>query len=289
MIEVVSLSLGSPDRNRTAEIRFGDERVRIRRIGVDGSYDLARSRLERLDGRVQAIGLGGINFAYRSRGRAWPMPGAQSLRKAVRDTPVVDGSGFKDWIEPLAATSLPQGETALVVSMLDRPLVAAALRARGYRTFVGDSTFALGVPLWPTPEAFHAMACATMPILRLLPLRAVYGRRTARAELRKSRWNVIWGDVKLLRRHPVAMAGATMVVGSAREEDVKWLARCGVSRVLSAAPPIGGETFGANVWEAVITAVYGKLPSQSQMLETWRSAMGAASAFRLFDALHATG
>lgn len=269
MIEVVSVSLGGAERDRTATLRLGGERVRIRRIGCSGDYGLAARLLAQLDGTVGAIGLGGLNFAYRVRGRTWPMPGAVPLRRAVRRTPLVDGCGFKDRVEPQAASALLGGGQALVVSVLDRPAAAAALAAAGYRVRVGDAHFALGLPIWPTEATFNALATVAMPILRHLPREVVYGPRETADAGGQARWEVIWGDVQLLRRRPVALGGATVVAGSLREEDARWLRKCGVRSVIGASPPVEGEVFGANVWEAVLAAISGRALGPDEIESVW--------------------
>lgn len=271
MIDVVSVSLGSAARDRTAVLRVAGQAVRLRRIGCGGDYSLAGRLLREMDGAVGAIGLGGLNFAYRLHGRNWPMPGAERLRQAVRRTPLVDGSLYKDLIEPRAAAALPGHGRALVVSMLDRPAAGPALEAVGYAVQAGDAHFALGVPLWPSETAFTALARVAMPLLRHLPRTAVYGpREHAEGERpRSERWDVIWGDVQLLRRRPVAVSDATFVCGSLRQEDARWLREHGVYALIAPSPPIDGEVFGANVWEAMLAALYGRTLRPEEIGKAW--------------------
>lgn len=274
MIEVVSVSLGSRRRDRSVIVQLGGEPLRIRRFGCDGDYRLAEDLLRRWDGRVGAIGLGGLNFAYRLGSRQWAMPGATRLRRTVLRTPLVDGSHFKDAVEPQVAKALTGPGSALVVSMLDRPAAAKALHQAGYSVRAGDAHFALGLPIWPTPAAFSAMAGAAMPVLRHLPRSTVYGQRSAEAQPSAARWDVIWGDVQLVRRRPVPLQGATFVSGSLRAEDADWLRRMGLSRVIAPSPPIGGEVLGANVWEAVLAALHGTALEGPRLLDAWRTAAG---------------
>ena len=58
MKEVVSVSLGSSSRDRRIRLKIGTETVRIGRIGTDGDIRKAKNWIRRLDGRVDAIGLG---------------------------------------------------------------------------------------------------------------------------------------------------------------------------------------------------------------------------------------
>ncbi|MDA8345254.1 MAG: hypothetical protein M0Z66_07205 [Thermaerobacter sp.] len=255
--------------------------MRIRRIGCAGDYAMAARLLSRLDGTVGAIGLGGLNFAYRLRGRSWPMPGAERLRSMVRRTPFVDGSCFKDVIEPQAASALPGHGQALVVSLLDRPAAGSALAAVGYRVQVGDAHFALGVPVWPSQSTFAVLAGAAMPLLRHLPREAVYGPRQDRTRTMDAHWEVIWGDVQLLRRRPIGLRGATIVCGSLRTDDARWLRERGVRELIAPSPPVNGEVLGANLWEAVLAALYGRALGQDEIGAAWRAVQGSGGWFTI--------
>ncbi len=274
MIDVVSVSLGAPGRDRDTVVRVGGDAVRVRRVGCNGDYEKAQRFLSELDGKVGAIGLGGLNFSYRTQEKTWPMPGATRLRQAVRLTPLVDGSGFKDAIEPQAAQALPGKGRALVVSVLDRPAAARALAAAGYRVQAGDPHFALGMPIWPSDARFQAMAAVAMPILRHLPRGAVYGERPDRTERQPARWDVIWGDVQLLRRHPVGLGGAILIGGSLRSDDADWLRQRGVRMLIAASPPVDGEVFGANVWDAILAALHGRALRRDEMEDAWTALYG---------------
>lgn len=290
MIEAASVSLGPSHRDRAFVIRLGGEMLRIRRIGCDGSYRRALAAVSELDGRVGAIGLGGINFRYRLDGLLWPMPGAERLRRAARVTPVVDGSAFKDMVEPCAVGLLPPGpRRALAVSALDRPAVARALADAGYAVRVGDAWFALGLPIFPDLPLFRRLAQAGMPLLRHLPLRTVYGGRRTGILGPSPRFDIVWGEVGLLRRRPVALRGVSVVTSSVRRDDVEWLRCSGVSLVVAASPPVLGEGFGANVWEAAIAALSGRPLRGEELGSAFRGMVGRVGWVVPFDAPHPTG
>lgn len=290
MIEVVSVSLGPSRRDRSFVVRLGGEALHVRRIGCDGCYRKALAVISALDGQVGAIGLGGINFGYRLGGMRWPMPGAERLRRAARRTPLLDGSTFKDAVEPQTVGLLPvRSGRALAVSALDRPAVAQALAAAGFAVRVGDAWFALGLPLFPDLAAFRRLARAGMPFLRHLPLRTVYGGRGEKAARSACAFDVVWGEIGLLRRRPVALGGVSLVTSSVRRDDVEWLRCSGVRRVIAASPPVAGEGFGANVWEAAITALAGRLLRGEEFCRAFRDLTGRVGWVVPFDAPHPTG
>lgn len=289
MMEVVSISLGPSERDRTVVIRIAGERVRVRRIGTDLSYLRALAAIRELDGRVAAMGLGGINLSYRLDGRSWSMPGARVLLSAARCTPIVDGSEYKDAVEPLAVSELsPCGGTALAVSMLDRPRIPAVLRSAGYGVRVGDPWFALGIPMFPEPRGFESLARASMPLLSRIPLSRVYGERALRPSC-SVRFDVVWGDLRLLRRRPIALQNVSVVTSSLRLNDVEWLRRSGAGRIISVTPPVRGEGYGANVWEAVMVALGGRRLSGPELRTAFQKLMGRVGWSWPFDHPELTG
>ena len=99
MKTVVSVSLGSSKRDHQAEIDILGEKVHLSRRGVDGQFKDAVALLQELDGKVDAIGLGGIDIYLRSRRKSYELKDGLRLRAAAKRTPVVDGSGLKDTLE----------------------------------------------------------------------------------------------------------------------------------------------------------------------------------------------
>jgi len=59
---VVSVSLGSSKRDSTAQAVFLGEEFILERVGTDGDMQKAVQKIGELDGRVDAIGLGGIDL-----------------------------------------------------------------------------------------------------------------------------------------------------------------------------------------------------------------------------------
>ena len=99
MKKVVSVSLGSASRDHRAEVELLGERFDISRVGTDGSIDKAIAKLKELDGTVDAIGLGGIDvYLYAGQDR-YALRDGLRLLEAVKNTPVVDGSGLKNTLE----------------------------------------------------------------------------------------------------------------------------------------------------------------------------------------------
>ncbi|MDH7571343.1 MAG: quinate 5-dehydrogenase, partial [Armatimonadota bacterium] len=98
-LRVVSVSLGSSRRDHHVETEMLGRRVRIERIGVDGDYHRACALIAELDGKVDAIGLGGTDLYLVAGNRRYVVEQSRRLAASAKVTPVVDGSGLKNTLE----------------------------------------------------------------------------------------------------------------------------------------------------------------------------------------------
>src|ERR1700682_132325 len=106
MKKIVSVSLGSSSRDHHANVELLGEQFDISRIGTDGSLDRAIAKLKELDGTVDAIGLGGIDVYLYAGTDRYALRDGLRLLDAVKQTPVVDGSGLKNTLERHAVAYL---------------------------------------------------------------------------------------------------------------------------------------------------------------------------------------
>src|ERR1700694_846520 len=166
MKKVVSVSLGSSTRDHRVLVRWLGEELDIQRIGFDGSLDKAIAKLRELDGKVDAIGLGGIDVYLYAGTKRYALRDGLRMLEAVKKTPVVDGSGLKNTLERETVRYLQsqnvidfRGLPVLMVSALDRFGMAQALVEAGAQVTFGDFIFALGIdkPVKTLPE-FEALA-----------------------------------------------------------------------------------------------------------------------------------
>lgn len=269
----VSVSLGSPRRDHASVMRLLGETVRLERIGTDGDVARAAALCRRLDGEVDAIGIGGTNLALELAGRTYPLAAAGRIVAGVRRTPCVDGRALKAALEgDLAAfverrigAELP-ARRALFASGVDREAMANGFIAAGYEYAYGDLMFGLGIPVAIRSAAtFTRLGRCLLPAVRRAPLHMLYplgaAQETPRPRFpRWYRWaTVLCGDCLYLKRHaPDDLAGKVIVTNTTTPGDLEFFRRRGVRYLVTATPRIEGRTYGTNMMEAALVAAAGK-------------------------------
>lgn len=274
MKKIVSVSLGSSTRDHRVEVDWLGERLDIRRIGFDGSLDRAIAALEDLDGKVDAIGLGGIDVYLYAGTQRYALRDGLRMLAAVKVTPVVDGSGLKNTLERETIGYLQrhgivdfQGLPVLMVSALDRFGMAAALVAAGADVTFGDFIFALGIdkPVKTLPE-FEALAEKYLPDACKLPFQFFYptGKKQERAPEPKfpqyyAAARLIAGDFHFIRQHmPDDLSRKTIITNTVTPHNHDELRQRNLARLITTTPNFAGRSFGTNVIEAAMIAILGK-------------------------------
>src|SRR5690625_6617517 len=95
----VSVSLGSPGRDSSGVIPLLGEYVQIERHGSGGSIETARQLIRELDGKVDALGLGGTDIYLQAAGRRYYLRDGVRLAREAGTTPIVCGAGLKDSLD----------------------------------------------------------------------------------------------------------------------------------------------------------------------------------------------
>ena len=266
------MSLGSSGRDHKVEIELLGEKVLIERIGTDGDPARARRIFAELDGKVDALGLGGSDLSMGSASRAYRLHAAHKLVEDVRQTPVVDGRGLKhtlerwcvQYIEGQIGAAL-QPKRALVNVAVDRYGMAQGLVEAGYETAFGDLFFALGIPivvrrLW----LLELLTLVLGPVVGRLPIHMFYptGEKQLETVPRLTRWydwaTIIAGDCAYTKRHmPPELPGKTILTNTTTEADVERFRGAGVRYLITTTPRFEGRSFGTNMMEAALVAVAG--------------------------------
>jgi hypothetical protein len=274
---IVSVSLGSSRRDKRSEVEIAGERFLIERIGTDGDLRRFQSLFAELDGKVDALGIGGADLHIWVGNRRYTFRSIQKLVSVAKKTPVVDGSGLKNTLEREAVRWLQaQGiidfsrSTVLLVAAVDRFGMAQELARCARQVIYGDFVFAIGLPIpirsYRTVEWLGRML---LPIITRLPFQWFYPtgekqeQRTPRAPRLFQQADVIAGDWHYIRRYmPDQLPGKRVITNTVRRADVELLRQAGVAQLITTTPVIEGETFATNVMEGVIVALTGRHPDE---------------------------
>jgi hypothetical protein len=271
---VVSVSLGSSGRDHRAQVTLMGEEFDISRVGTDGKLDAAIAMVRELDGRVDAIGLGGIDVYLYAGSHRYALRDGLRLLEAAKTTPIVDGSGLKNTLERKAVGFMQdelsidlRGKRVLMVSALDRFGMAQALVDAGADVLFGDFIFALDkdMPVRDLHE-FEQLAEKYLPDACKLPFQFFYPTGKKQEKPPEPKYpqyyqdaQIIAGDFHFMRQFmPERLDGKIVLTNTVTSANVDELAERGVALLITTTPDIAGRSFGTNVLEAALVALLGK-------------------------------
>jgi hypothetical protein len=277
MKRIVSVSLGSSKGNKSHEVDILGERFTIERIGTDGDLIKFRDMFTELDGKVDALGVGGADVYYVAGKRRYVVRQIKKLIAGAKTTPVLDGSGLKHTLERETIHELQRSgevdfakERVLLVSAVDRYGMAQALYEHCPNVVCGDLMYGIGLPFRIRRYGtVKFLAAVLLPIITRLPFKWFYPTgekqetRTPKFTFAFDEATIVAGDKHIIRRYaPDDLTGKTIITQSIRKMDVDWLKASGVKRLITTTPEMGGETFATNVMEGVIVTIAGKRPEE---------------------------
>jgi hypothetical protein len=277
MKKVVSISLGTPQRDKKSTATILGQEFEISRVGVDGDLKRYRQMFIDLDGKVDALGVGGADIYVVVDQDRYVLRQIADLVSGAKVTPVVDGSGLKHTLERETIRTLAREGTVdfrnhptLLVSAADRFGMAQALVEQGGPVAFGDLNFGLGINL-PIRKYAHVKTLGRilLPIISRLPFKWIYPtgekqlQRTPKYPKLWAESDIIAGDWHYIRRYaPDDLTGKTVITNTLRQADIDLLRSWHVARAITTTPLIGGETFATNVMEGVVVTLLGKRPDQ---------------------------
>ena len=277
MKHVVSVSLGSSTRDHQVRVNLFGEEFLVERIGMDGDLKKMKETIQRLDGKVDAMGLGGITALFPVGGKTFFLRSARPLLETARQTPLVDGTGWKKVLERQVILELDRqgiipvrGKKALLTVAFDRYSMAQAFAELDCDLSCGDLIFSFGFPyLMKGFKTFHRVVQAIAPAVCLLPFAWLYptGKKEEYVEDAKkyARYyqeaDIIAGDYLYIQRYmPYQLEGKIIITNTVTQRIVQDLKARGVKTLVTTTPNLGGRSFGSNVIQAVIIAYLGKNP-----------------------------
>lgn len=275
MKKVISISLGSSERNHKVIENINNQEFYIERIGTDGSKEKAIQLIQEMDGKVDAFGMGGTDLYVYAGGRRYTFRESQQIAAAAKLTPIVDGSGLKNTLERRVVSYLQKNryvefinKKVLIVCAVDRFGLAEALANAGCSAVYGDLMFALGLPIpVRSLSGLAKLARIMAPIITKMPIKMFYptGREQDAIKPKFKKYfdeaDIIAGDFLFIRRNmPDNLDGKTIITNTVTQKDIDLLKKRGTSVLVTTTPEMQGRSFGTNVIEAVLVALAGKKP-----------------------------
>ena len=273
MKQVVSVSIGSSKRNHEATFEIMDEEFLIKRIGTDGDIDKAIEIIKSLDGKVDAIGLGGIDFYLFSKSHRYIIQDSKKFFTATKQTPILDGSGLKNTLERRVIRQLQENnivdfttKKVMVVCGMDRFGMADEIEKLTSDVVIGDVMFALGIgiPLHSL-NSLDKVAKVIGPIAMRLPFSVLYPTGKSQEKVVEKygkyyHWaDVIAGDFPTRRSSDLKdLMGKIIITNTTTKEDLEELKQRGVELLVTTTPELNGRSFGTNVMESMLVALSGK-------------------------------
>ena len=273
MKRAVSISLGSPSRDKKVVTELLGEEVQIERIGTDGDEKKAYQLFCELDGKVDAFGVGGIDLYIHALKKDYPLYAGLKLIKDVKHTPVVDGGGLKATLESRVMQDVEkelgdiiQPRTAFLVAGMTRSGMTESFLKAGYKCTFGDLMFGLGIPIpITTVPMVNLVAAVLLPIVGRMPIKMLYPTGEKQLEVVPKYIkhyldnSVIAGDWIYIKQHcPEDISGKMIITNTTTAEDVVFLKNRNARYLVTTTPVLDGRSFGTNMFEAALVAAAGK-------------------------------
>lgn len=281
MKRVLSVSLGSRERDHAVELSLLGETIVVERRGTNGDLRRAVALYREFDGKVDAFGVGGIEFYMPVEGRRYYWRDARQVRAAVQQSKVGDGNGVRPLLGAAAVRALEthlnaegrslRGMKVLKTTAVARYSLAKDLVAAGCVVTFGDFLFTLQLPiplrsLWST----RTLGAVLLPVVTQMPYRWVYSIGDEQVSTPKSKWakyyadaEVIAGDYLQIRAFmPADLRGKIVITNTTTARDVEDLRARGVHLLVTETPRLSGRSFGSNVIEGILLALMDKPQAQ---------------------------
>ncbi len=273
MKKAVSVSLGNPSRNKTVVVNYNGVEIQVERIGTGGDIPKMKQLFENLDGKVDALSVGGIDCYVTLDGKDYPIRSALKLVEGIKKTPWIDGRHLKYVLEKrvfeLAEPELgkiPHFKKCFMPFCIDRVGLVETLSQVCDEVLLGDIMFVLGVP-YPVHglNELRKIARVLMPIISYFPLTWLFPpgvKEEDHSPKHVKFWqeaDLIAGDMHYISKYaPDDLEGKFVITNTTTEENIAMLKERRVKTVITTSPVYNGRSFGINMMEAVLTAYAGK-------------------------------
>ncbi len=282
MKKILSISVGSSSRDHTTKHVFLGQECELSRQGTDGDFEKAVQRYIDMDGKVDAFGVGGVEFYLRVGKKKYYFKDVSRIRKAIKISKVGDGNGVKGLLERRAFQALEKhlnekenktlkGMPALLTTAVDRYGMGEAMVDAGLDLTIGDLMFALGLP-FPVKKlsTVRVIAATLLPVITRLPFTWFYALGAEQDKPPQQKWDkyyqqaqVLGGDFIQIRQYmPDDLTGKIVVTNTTTAKNVEELKKRNLHILVTVTPRLEGRSFGTNVMEATLLALMDKPQSE---------------------------
>ncbi|MBC8504699.1 MAG: quinate 5-dehydrogenase [Anaerolineales bacterium] len=281
MKRALSVSIGSTSRDHTTRRKFFGQEVELSRQGTNGDLDKAIEMYKAYDGKVDAFGVGGLEFYLGVGDKRYYLREAKRIRKAVQISKVGDGNGVKGLLVKRALIALEEhlntegktlrGMKAMKTNAVDRYVMAAALGEAGCEVTACDFMFAFGLPIpIRSLASVRLLAAVLLPVISQFPFHWLYTLGTEQDKAPEPKWekyyqesDVLAGDFISIRTHmPDDLSGKIVITNTTTAENVEELRQRNLHILVTTTPRLEGRSFGTNVMEATLLALMDKPQSE---------------------------
>jgi len=274
--------VGSSSRDHTTKHVFLGQECELSRQGTNGDFEKAVQRYADMDGKVDAFGVGGVEFFLRVGKRKYYFKDVSRIRRAIKVSKVGDGNGVKGLLERRAFQALEKhlndkenrtlkGMPALLTTAVDRYGMGEAMVDSGLDLTIGDLMFALGLP-FPVKKlsTVRVIAATLLPVITRLPFTWFYALGAEQDKPPQQKWDkyyqqaqVLGGDFIQIRQYmPNDLTGKIVVTNTTTAKNVEELKKRNLHILVTVTPRLEGRSFGTNVMEATLLALMDKPQSE---------------------------
>lgn len=278
MKKILSISVGSSSRDHTTRYNFLGQECELSRQGTDGDFDKAVQRYADMDGKVDAFGVGGVEFFLRVGKRRYYFRDVSRIRRAVKISKIGDGNGVKGLLERRAFQALEKhlnekenktlkGMPALLTTAVDRYGMGEAMHDAGLDLTIGDLMFTLGIPVAVKQlSTVRVLAAALLPAITNMPFSWFYALGAEQDKPPQPKWDkyykqaaILGGDFIQIRQYmPDDLTGKIIVTNTTTSKNVEELRKRNLHILVTVTPRLEGRSFGTNVMEATLLALMDK-------------------------------
>ncbi|MFZ5569149.1 MAG: dehydrogenase [Thermodesulfobacteriota bacterium] len=278
MKKIVSISLGSSERDYTMNSRFLGEDFHIRRLGTDGDVNQAVELMKQWDQKAHVIGLGDVKFPYAIGSNRLVRKDTEALLEAGKKlaTPVTIGTALRrvayEWSLRHVNYKLGKGSyfsnaRVLFMSGMFSYRLSRVMAEYTPNLVFADPLIEKGIPnLLNSLKELEKYATRVHRVMQWIPLKSITDRISPLRGIDNYLFRRAVKDAQVIVipyqnfHHYIQnffvdeLGGKTVITATAYDDRVQLLKDRGVEVIIDTTPKILQQVVAVNVLEAMIMA-----------------------------------